>query len=42
MTRLKPEAEWRYLGKPIQRIDIVAKSTGTMTFGIDIRMPGMV
>jgi len=26
----------------MQRIDIVAKSTGTMTFGIDIRMPGMV
>jgi isoquinoline 1-oxidoreductase beta subunit len=39
---LKPESEWRYLGKPMQRIDIVAKSTGTATFGIDIRMPGMV
>ena len=26
----------------MQRIDIVAKSTGTATFGIDIKMPGMV
>ncbi|MCA1455678.1 xanthine dehydrogenase family protein molybdopterin-binding subunit [Bradyrhizobium sp. BRP22] len=41
-VRLKPAADWRYLGKPMQRIDIVAKSTGTATFGIDIRMPGMV
>jgi isoquinoline 1-oxidoreductase beta subunit len=41
-VRLKPEAEWRYLGKPMQRIDIVAKSTGTATFGIDIKMSGMV
>ncbi|WP_454631398.1 molybdopterin cofactor-binding domain-containing protein [Bradyrhizobium cenepequi] len=41
-VRLKPEAEWRYLGRPMQRIDIVAKSTGTATFGVDIRMPGMV
>lgn len=41
-VRLKPETEWRYLGKPMRRIDIVSKSTGTATFGIDIRMPGMV
>jgi isoquinoline 1-oxidoreductase beta subunit len=41
-VRLKPEAEWRYLGKPMRRIDMVAKSTGTATFGIDLRMPGMV
>ena len=40
--KLKPETEWRYLGKPMRRIDIAAKSTGTATFGIDIRMPGMV
>lgn len=41
-VRLKPEAEWRYLGKPMRRLDIVGKSTGTATFGIDLRMPGMV
>jgi isoquinoline 1-oxidoreductase subunit beta len=41
-VKLKPEAEWRYLGKPMTRIDIVAKSTGTATYGIDLRMPEMV
>ena len=39
---LKPASEWRLLGKPMQRLDIVAKSTGTATYGIDLRMPGMV
>jgi isoquinoline 1-oxidoreductase subunit beta len=39
---LKPESQWRYLGKPIRRIDIIAKCMGTATFGIDLRMPNMV
>lgn len=39
---LKPATEWRLLGKPMQRLDIVPKSTGTATYGIDLRMPGMV
>jgi isoquinoline 1-oxidoreductase beta subunit len=39
---LKPESEWRYLGKTMQRIDVVAKSTGTAVYGIDLRVPGMV
>jgi isoquinoline 1-oxidoreductase beta subunit len=39
---LKPEAQWRLLGKPMKRIDIDDKSTGRATFGIDLRMPGMV
>lgn len=41
-VKLKPASEWRLLGKPMQRLDIVAKSTGTATYGIDLRMPGMV
>src|SRR5262249_34192358 len=41
-VKLKPESEWRYLGKKMPRIDIVAKSTGTAVFGIDLGMPGMV
>jgi len=41
-VRLKPESEWRYLGKPMQRIDMVAKCTGTATYGIDVRLPDMV
>ncbi len=39
---LKPESQWRYLGKKMQRIDMVAKCTGTATYGIDVRLPGMV
>jgi len=34
---LRPEQEWRYIGKKMRRIDIVAKSTGTQQYGIDIR-----
>ncbi len=41
-VKLKPQAEWRYLGQPMQRLDIVAKSTGTAQYGIDLRLPGMV
>lgn len=41
-VKLKPETEWRYLGKSMRRIDIVSKSTGTATFGIDTKLPGMV
>lgn len=39
---LKPAAEWKLLGRPMQRLDMVAKSTGMATYGIDLRMPGMV
>jgi len=39
---LKPENEWRYIGKDMPRIDILAKSTGTLTYGIDLKLDGMV
>jgi isoquinoline 1-oxidoreductase beta subunit len=39
---LKPADQWRFLGKPMQRLDILSKSTGTAVYGIDLRMPGMV
>jgi isoquinoline 1-oxidoreductase beta subunit len=41
-VKLKPESEWRYLGKAMRRIDIVTKCTSTAVFGIDLRMPGML
>jgi len=41
-VELRPESEWRYIGKKLQRTDIVAKSTGTQNYGIDIRMEGML
>ena len=39
---LKPASQWRLLGKPMQRIDMVAKCTGTAHYGIDLRLPGML
>jgi len=39
---LKDPSEWKLLGKPHQRLDIEAKSTGRFEYGIDMRMPGMV
>ena len=38
---LRDPRQWRYLGKPTPRIDVVGKSTGTAQFGIDTRLPGM-
>ena len=39
---LKSPRDWRLLGQPMQRLDIVAKSTGTQAYGIDIDLPDMV
>lgn len=39
---LRDQSKWRLIGKPQQRLDIVAKSTGTQRYGIDLAMPGMV
>jgi len=39
---LRDPSQWKYLGKNIQRTDIVAKSTGTHVYGIDLEMDDMV
>lgn len=39
---LRPPSDWRYIGKPMQRIDMVAKCTGSQTYGIDLEIAGMV
>ena len=39
---LRPPAQWRHINKPVQRIDIVPKSTGTQIYGIDLRFEGML
>jgi isoquinoline 1-oxidoreductase beta subunit len=39
---LRDPSEWRSLGKPHRRVDIVAKSTGAQTYGIDLAMEGML
>ena len=38
---LRPRSEWRLLGKSLPRVDMVGKATGTATFGMDVRLPGM-
>ncbi|MFL4470405.1 molybdopterin cofactor-binding domain-containing protein [Tateyamaria armeniaca] len=39
---LRDPSTWRLVGKTMERIDIVAKSTGTQRYGIDFEMDGMV
>ena len=39
---LRPPSAWRLIGKPMQRLDIVAKSTGQLTYGIDVDVEGAV
>ena len=39
--RLKRPSEWRLLGKSQPRLDQEPKATGTATFGLDVRLPGM-
>lgn len=39
---LRPAADWRLLGKPQPRVDLLAKVTGAPIFGIDVELPGMV
>ena len=41
-VKLRDPSEWRLIGKPMQRVDILAKSTGTLTYGIDRVIEGMV
>lgn len=41
-VRLRDPSQWRILSKPMKRLDMVAKSTGTQTYGIDLTVPGMV
>jgi isoquinoline 1-oxidoreductase subunit beta len=39
---LRDPSQWRLIGRPIQRLDIIPKSTGTLKFGIDLRLDGML
>ena len=39
---LRSPSQWRLLGKDMMRSDIPAKSTGTLDFGIDLHLDGMV
>jgi isoquinoline 1-oxidoreductase subunit beta len=39
---LKRRSEWQLIGKPMHRLDVRSKVTGTATYGIDVRRPGML
>jgi len=39
---LRDPSQWKYLGKNVQRTDIVAKSTGTQIYGIDLEFDDML
>ncbi|WP_330448134.1 molybdopterin cofactor-binding domain-containing protein [Paracoccus marcusii] len=39
---LRDRSQWRWLGKPMARADVVAKSTGTQVYGIDLVLPDML
>jgi isoquinoline 1-oxidoreductase beta subunit len=40
--RLKEKSEWKLLGKPQMRVDMLAKVTGAPIFGIDTVLPDML
>ncbi len=41
-VELRPKSDWKFLGKPMPRIDMPAKCTGTEQYGIDLVFDGMV
>ncbi|WP_246249035.1 xanthine dehydrogenase family protein molybdopterin-binding subunit [Chelativorans alearense] len=40
--RLKDRADWKLLGKPQKRVDMLAKVTGAPIFGVDVLLPDML
>ena len=39
---LKNPKDWTIAGKPLKRLDTLAKTNGTQMYGLDIKLPGMV
>src|SRR5256712_7016364 len=39
---LKDPKTWKIAGKPLKRLDTAGKVNGTMTYGIDLKLPGML
>lgn len=39
---LKDPKTWTIAGQPVKRLDTVDKTTGKMTYGMDIKLPGML
>jgi isoquinoline 1-oxidoreductase beta subunit len=41
-VKLKDPKDWTIAGKPLKRLDTADKLVGKMTYGIDVRLPGML
>jgi isoquinoline 1-oxidoreductase beta subunit len=41
-VKLKKSSDWKIIGKPTKRLDSPEKVSGKATFGLDIRLPGML
>ncbi len=41
-VKLKPEREWKLLGRSLTRVELASKLNGTAIFGLDFTVPGMV
>ncbi|MFP3549706.1 molybdopterin cofactor-binding domain-containing protein [Paraburkholderia sp. SIMBA_049] len=41
-VKLKDRSQFRWIGKPVQRLDVHDKSTGKAIYGIDCRVDGML
>src|SRR5207342_1325918 len=39
---LKDPKTWKIAGKPLKRLDTAAKVNGSMVYGMDLKMPGML
>ncbi|WP_027516629.1 molybdopterin cofactor-binding domain-containing protein [Bradyrhizobium sp. WSM1417] len=41
-VKLKDPKDWKLIGKGVKRLDTADKTTGTMIYGIDVKLPGML
>ena len=41
-VKLKDPKDWKLIGKGLKRLDTADKTTGKMTYGIDVKLPGML
>jgi len=41
-VKLKDPKDWKLAGKALMRLDTADKTTGKMTYGIDVKLPGML
>ena len=41
-VKLKDPKDWKIAGKPLKRLDTPDKVTGAMTYGIDLKLPGLL